>query len=78
MNVTPVYQRNLPNNYWPISLTTQACKILESFIFNHIIELKTSLQANSVDLLTISSASQIYRKLLKTGRLLLIYGKALT
>jgi len=40
-NVTPVYkndQRNIPNNYRPISLTSQACKILESIIHDHIIE----------------------------------------
>ena len=40
-NVTPVYkngQRNMPNNYRPISLTSQACKILESIIRDHIIE----------------------------------------
>ena len=28
----------MPNNYWPISLTSQACKILESIIRDHIIE----------------------------------------
>ena len=40
-NVTPVYkngQRNMPNNYRLISLTSQACKILESIIRDHIIE----------------------------------------
>jgi len=40
-NVTPVYkngQRNMPNNYWHISLTSQACKILEPIICDHIIE----------------------------------------
>ena len=39
-NVTPVFkngQRNLPNNYRPISLTSQACKVLESIIRDHII-----------------------------------------
>ena len=39
-NVTPVLkngQRNLPNNYRPISLTSQACKVLESIIRDHII-----------------------------------------
>ena len=39
-NVTPVFkngQRNLPNNYRPISLTSQACKVLESIICDHII-----------------------------------------
>ena len=39
-NVTPVYkngQRNLPNNYRPISLTSQSCKVLESIIRDHII-----------------------------------------
>ena len=30
-------QRNLPNNYCPISLTSQACKVLESIIRDHII-----------------------------------------
>jgi len=42
-NVTPVYkngQRNMPNNYRSISLTSQACKfkLLESIIRDHIIE----------------------------------------
>ena len=39
-NVTPVFkngQRNLPNNYRPISLTSHACKVLESIIRDHII-----------------------------------------
>ena len=39
-NVTPVFkngQRNLPNNYCPISLTSHACKVLESIIRDHII-----------------------------------------
>ena len=39
-NVTPVFkngQRNLTNNYRPISLTSQACKVLESIIRDHII-----------------------------------------
>ena len=39
-NVTPVFkngQRNLPNNYHPISLTSQACKVLELIICDHII-----------------------------------------
>ena len=34
-NVTPIFKnwlRNLPNNYRPISLTSQACKVLESII----------------------------------------------
>jgi len=31
-------QSNLLNNYWPISLTSQARKILESIIRDHIIE----------------------------------------
>ena len=41
MYVTPVFkngQRNLPNNYHPISLTFQGCKVLESIIIrDHII-----------------------------------------
>ena len=40
-NATPVYkngQRNIPNNYRPISLTSQACKIIESIICDHIIK----------------------------------------
>ena len=39
-NVTPIFKsglRNLPNNYRPISLTSQACKLLESIIRDHII-----------------------------------------
>ena len=39
-NVTPVFksgQRYLPNIYHPISLTSQACKALESIIRDHII-----------------------------------------
>ena len=39
-SVTPVFkncQRNLPNNYRPINLTSQACKALESIIRDYII-----------------------------------------
>ena len=39
-NVTLVFkngQRNLPNNYRPISLTSQACEVWESIICDHII-----------------------------------------
>ena len=40
-NVTPVFkngQRNVPNNYRPISLTSQACKVLESIIRGQMID----------------------------------------
>ena len=40
-NVTPVFKnghRNLPNNYCPISLTSQACKVLESIIRDQMID----------------------------------------
>ena len=40
VNITTVYkngQRNLPHNCHPISLTSQACKVLESIIRDHII-----------------------------------------
>ena len=39
-NVTPIFKKgakNLPNNYRPISLTSQVCKILESIIRDTII-----------------------------------------
>ena len=77
-NVTPVFkngQKNLPNNYCPISLTSQACKVLESIIRDQMIDFlscKKFFPSNNVDSLTGNPVSPTYLKHLKIGQHLLI------
>ena len=76
-NVTPVFkngQRNLPNNFCPISLTSQACKVLESIIRDQMIDFlsgKNIFPSNNMDSLTGNPVSPTYLKHLKIGQHLL-------
>ena len=82
-NVTPVFkngQRNLPNNYRPISLTSQACKVLESIIRDHIITFlsdKTFSVLNNMVSLTINLVLLTCLKHLKIGQNLMTRALAL-
>ena len=68
-NVTPVFkndQRNLPNNYCPISLTSYACKVLESIICDHVIAFSSDKNVFSTQKHGFTYQKSCFTNLLKT------------
>ena len=68
-NVTPVFkngQINLPNNYCPISLTSQACKVLESIIRDQMIDFLSDKNIFSIQQHGFTYRNSCFTNLLET------------